>query len=196
MTADGLRGGRLTVDSALSSQFLSGLLMAAPLTRDGLTIEVRDLVSGPYVDMTVALLRRFGARVHREPDRGGDTITVEPGPCSAIDVTIEPDASTASYLFAAAAVTGRGVTVPGLGRDSLQGDLRFVEILARTGARVEVGAGATTVTGEGPLRGGFSAAMGDISDTFPGFHAEIARLFPAGVPRTGRSDRTDQKELP
>jgi 3-phosphoshikimate 1-carboxyvinyltransferase len=81
-------------------------------------------------------------------------------------VAIEPDASTASYFFAAAAVTGQSVTVPGLSTDSLQGDLRFVEVLEQAGAHVNVGRAATTVTGSGGLRGGFTVDMGEISDTF------------------------------
>ncbi|MFF1379220.1 3-phosphoshikimate 1-carboxyvinyltransferase [Streptomyces sp. NPDC058308] len=175
--AQGLAGGELTVDSSLSSQYLSGLLMAAPLMREGLRIRTGSLVSRPYVDMTLALMRRFGARV----DEGEDgTLHVEPRPYAATDVAVEPDASSASYVFAAAAVTGSSVTVPGLGADSLQGDLRFVEVLARTGAEVHVGATATTVTGTGPLRGGFTVDMGEISDTFMTL-AAIAPLADAPI---------------
>lgn len=161
--ARGLAGGELTVDSSLSSQYLSGLLMAAPLLRDGLRIRTASLVSRPYVDMTLALMRRFGARVE-EGDDG--TLHVAPRPYDAADVVVEPDASSASYVFAAAAVTGTTVTVPGLGADSLQGDLRFVDVLRQAGAEVHVGPTATTVTGTGPLRGGFTVDMGEISDTF------------------------------
>lgn len=175
--ADGLRGGELDVDGRLSSQFLSGLLMAAPLLPDPLTVTVRDLVSRPYIDMTIALMRRFGARV--DEDAPG-VIATAGGGYTATDLVIEPDASTASYFFAAAAVTGRTVTVPGLGRDSLQGDLGFVETLRRAGARVEIGADSTTVTGTGPLRGGFEVDMGTISDTFMTL-AAIAPLADAPI---------------
>ncbi|MCM9080634.1 3-phosphoshikimate 1-carboxyvinyltransferase [Streptomyces spororaveus] len=175
--ADGLRGGELAVDGGLSSQFLSGLLMAAPLLSDPLTVTVRDLVSRPYIDMTLALMRRFGARV--DEDAPG-VITTAGGGYTATDLVIEPDASTASYFFAAAAVTGRSVTVPGLGHDSLQGDLGFVETLRTAGARVEIRADSTTVTGTGPLRGGFEVDMGTISDTFMTL-AAIAPLADAPV---------------
>ncbi|MFD9790403.1 3-phosphoshikimate 1-carboxyvinyltransferase [Streptomyces sp. NPDC059070] len=163
LSADGVDGGELAVDGGLSSQFLSGLLMAAPLARGPLTLTVRDLVSRPYIDMTLALMRRFGADVTEESP---GVFVAAPGGYTATDLPVEPDASTASYVFAAAAVTGATLTVPGLGRDSLQGDLGFVEVLRTAGARVEIGADATTVTGTGRLRGGFEVDMGPISDTF------------------------------
>ncbi|MER5479741.1 3-phosphoshikimate 1-carboxyvinyltransferase [Streptomyces sp. NPDC002734] len=159
----GLEGGAVTVHSSMSSQFLSGLLMAAPLMRTPVIFAVDSLVSRPYITMTLALMRRFGAEVSQGP---GDVIEVRPGGYGPVDLTVEPDASTASYVFAAAAVTGESVTVPGLGHGSLQGDLRFVEVLRRLGARVEVTGTGTTVTGTGRLRGGFDVDMGEISDTF------------------------------
>jgi 3-phosphoshikimate 1-carboxyvinyltransferase len=163
ITARGLSGGELTLDSSVSSQYLTGLLLSAPLMREPLTVAARGLVSRPYIDMTTALMRHFGAEVTRDTE---GRLRVERGGYTGSTLRIEPDASTASYVFAAAAVTGTTVTVPHLGKDSLQGDLRFIEVLARTGARVETGPDATTVTGTGPLRGGFDVDMGDISDTF------------------------------
>ncbi|WP_035847666.1 3-phosphoshikimate 1-carboxyvinyltransferase [Kitasatospora azatica] len=173
----GLRGGGLVLDSSTSSQYLTGLLLSAPLMERPLTVRAPGLVSRPYVDMTVALMRGFGAEVAIGPD---GRIQVGTGGYRAADLRIEPDASTASYVFAAAAVTGRSVTVPGLGSDSLQGDLRFVEVLRTAGAEVEIGAAATTVTGTGRLRGGFEVDMGDISDTFMTL-AAIAPLADAPI---------------
>ncbi|MGW4382604.1 3-phosphoshikimate 1-carboxyvinyltransferase [Kitasatospora sp. NPDC004531] len=158
---DGVKGGEVTLDAGLSSQYLTALLLLGPLTREGLRITVTDLVSAPYVEITLAMMRSFGVEV----ERAGDTFHVPPGGYTATRYAIEPDASTASYFFAAAAVTGRRVTVPGLGRGALQGDLRFVEVLAELGAKVEIGADATTVTG-GTLTGG-TVNMRDISDTMP-----------------------------
>ncbi|MFF7181581.1 3-phosphoshikimate 1-carboxyvinyltransferase [Streptomyces sp. NPDC008121] len=190
--SDGLPGGRITLDSSLSSQYLTGLLMAAPLMDDGLTVEALDLVSRPYIDMTLALMRHFGAEV---TERDG-AIAVSPGRYRATDLAVEPDASTASYVFAAAAVTGTAVTVPGLGGDSLQGDLRFVDALRQAGAHVETRGNATTVTGAAPvaegaggggaarLRGGFTIDMGAISDTFMTL-AAIAPLADAPITVTG-----------
>ncbi|MFF0392310.1 3-phosphoshikimate 1-carboxyvinyltransferase [Kitasatospora sp. NPDC004615] len=158
---DGVRGGEVTLDAGLSSQYLTALLLLGPLTEDGLRIRVTDLVSAPYVEITLAMMRSFGVEVERE----GEIFSVPPGGYTATRYAIEPDASTASYFFAAAAVTGREVTVPGLGRNALQGDLRFVEVLEQLGAEVEVGADATTVKGCA-LTGG-TVNMRDISDTMP-----------------------------
>ncbi|SEK35477.1 3-phosphoshikimate 1-carboxyvinyltransferase [Streptacidiphilus jiangxiensis] len=160
--ASGIKGGALTLDAGLSSQFLTALLLTGPLTEQGLEITVSDLVSVPYVEITLAMMNRFGNPAHRV----GDTFVVPPVPYTATDYLIEPDASTASYVFAAAALTGNTVTVPGLGTDSLQGDLRFAEVLRQMGAEVEITPEGTTVTGTGRLRG-VTVNMRDISDTVP-----------------------------
>ncbi|WP_432063918.1 3-phosphoshikimate 1-carboxyvinyltransferase [Streptomyces sp. C10-9-1] len=163
VAARGVEGGALTLDAGESSQYLTALLMLGPLTRKGLRITVTDLVSAPYVEITLAMMRSFGVEVQRE----GNVFAVPPGGYRAADYAVEPDASTASYFFAAAALTpGREVTVPGLGAGALQGDLRFVEVLGRMGADVRVGADATTVRGTGRLHG-LTVAMRDISDTMP-----------------------------
>ncbi|TLS43786.1 3-phosphoshikimate 1-carboxyvinyltransferase [Streptomyces montanus] len=176
----GLQGGRIVLDSDLSSQYLSGLLMAAPLLSRPLTIDVPHLVSRPYVDMTLALMRHFGAHV----ERSGNRITTRPGGYVARDLPVEPDASSASYFFAAAAATGRSVTVRGLGRHSLQGDLGFARVLRLAGAEVTVGDNETTVRGPDSLRGGFTIDMGDISDTFMTL-AAVAPLADAPITITG-----------
>jgi 3-phosphoshikimate 1-carboxyvinyltransferase len=162
VAAAGVEGGDVVLDAGQSSQYLTALLLLGPLTRKGLRIRVTDLVSVPYVEITLAMMRTFGADVRRE----GDTYTVAPGGYTATTYAIEPDASTSSYFFAAAAVTGGEVTVPGLGTGALQGDLGFVDVLRRMGARVEIGADRTTVAGTGELRG-LTVNMRDISDTMP-----------------------------
>ncbi|MFF4210942.1 3-phosphoshikimate 1-carboxyvinyltransferase [Streptomyces sp. NPDC001796] len=160
--AAGVAGGEVVLDAGQSSQYLTALLLLGPLTDQGLRITVTDLVSAPYVDITVAMMRAFGAEVRRE----GDVFVVPPGGYRATTYAIEPDASTASYFFAAAAVTGGEVTVPGLGSGALQGDLGFVDVLRRMGAEVEVAADRTTVRGTGESRG-LTVTMRDISDTMP-----------------------------
>ena len=162
--ADGIKGGHVTLDAGLSSQFLTALLLVGPLTAEGLTITVTDLVSAPYVDITMAMMERFGVHVHRD----GNTFTLPAQSYTASDYAIEPDASTASYFLAAAALAGRSVTVPGLGSASLQGDLRFAHVLARMGAEVALGEDSVTVTGppSGQLAG-ITVNMRDISDTVP-----------------------------
>ncbi|MGW7369363.1 3-phosphoshikimate 1-carboxyvinyltransferase [Streptomyces sp. NPDC054841] len=163
IAAHGIKGGELTLDAGQSSQYLTALLMLGPLTAEGLRITVTDLVSAPYVEITIAMMRAFGVEVTRR----GDTFTVPPGGYRATTYAVEPDASTASYFFAAAAVTpGSEITVPGLGTGALQGDLRFTEVLARMGADVRVTEAGTTVRGTGRLRG-LTVNMRDISDTMP-----------------------------
>ncbi|MGX1543369.1 3-phosphoshikimate 1-carboxyvinyltransferase [Streptomyces adustus] len=162
VTAAGVEGGEVVLDAGQSSQYLTALLLLGPLTRKGLRIRVTDLVSAPYVEITLAMMRAFGVEVARE----GDVFVVPPGGYRATTYAIEPDASTASYFFAAAAVTGGEVTVPGLGTGALQGDLGFVEVLRRMGAEVATGPAGTRVRGTGELRG-VTVNMRDISDTMP-----------------------------
>ncbi|MER7003412.1 3-phosphoshikimate 1-carboxyvinyltransferase [Dactylosporangium sp. NPDC000555] len=152
-----LTGGKVALPGHISSQYLSGLLMAGPLMAEGLTVELTSpLVSVPYVEATTAVMTAFGVTV--------EGLTVQPGAYRATDYDIEPDASAASYLLAAAAITGGRVTVEGLGTRSLQGDVRFAELLERMGARVEWAADSITVTGTGELHG-IEVDMADISDT-------------------------------
>ncbi|MER7199261.1 3-phosphoshikimate 1-carboxyvinyltransferase [Streptomyces sp. CB01635] len=164
VTAGGVEGGDVTLDAGQSSQYLTALLLLGPLTRTGLRITVTDLVSAPYIEITLAMMRSFGAEVRRD----GNVFEVAPGGYRATTYAIEPDASTASYFFAAAAVTGGEVTVEGLGKNALQGDLAFVDVLRRMGAGVTTTADRTTVTAPGPAGlSGITVNMRDISDTMP-----------------------------
>jgi 3-phosphoshikimate 1-carboxyvinyltransferase len=150
-------GGTVEVAGDESSQFLSGLLLAGAVMPRGLRIELTTpLVSKPYVDLTVDVMESFGARVH--------DLHVPFSGYSGQQYTIEPDASAASYFFAAAAITGGHVRVEGLGRASKQGDVAFVEVLERMGASVEWGSDFIAVRGTGTLRG-IDVDMADISDT-------------------------------
>ncbi len=162
MGADGLEGGEVTVRGDVSSQFLSGLLLAGPCMRHGLQVRVDGpLVSVPYVRMTLAVMAEFGASWQWDDD----LITVEPsGYRPLARYRIEPDASAASYFFAAAAITGGRVRVDGLCADSLQGDVAFVDALESMGARVERGDDHIQVTGTGTLVG-VDVDFKDISDT-------------------------------
>jgi 3-phosphoshikimate 1-carboxyvinyltransferase len=116
------------------------------------------------VGITLAMMRRFGATV----DHDDNTYTIASGGYQAADYLIEPDASTASYVLAAAAITGRTVTVRGLGSQALQGDVRFANVLEQMGATVDLGLDSVTITGpsNGKLRG-VTVNMRDISDTMP-----------------------------
>ena len=121
----------------VSSQFLSSLLMALPLAGRAATVEVQgELISRPYVEITLNVMRRFGQEVRRDgwksfEVRGG--AYVSPG-----QFFVEGDASSASYFLAAGALGGGPVRVEGVGRDSIQGDVRFTEVLERMGAQVSL----------------------------------------------------------
>jgi 3-phosphoshikimate 1-carboxyvinyltransferase len=158
---DGLPGGTITVAGDLSSQYLSALLMAAPGAKGDVTVEVQgELVSRPYVEMTIANMRQFGADVH---EHRTNAFTISARPYRGCGYDIEPDASAASYFFGLAAVTGGEVTVEGLSKDALQGDVAFVEALEQMGCAVDSGPHSITVRG-GTLRG-IDIDMNAISDT-------------------------------
>ncbi|MEZ5943159.1 MAG: 3-phosphoshikimate 1-carboxyvinyltransferase [Planctomycetaceae bacterium] len=157
----GLPGGDLEVGGNLSSQYLSALLMAAPAAREAVCLKVQgELVSRPYVDMTLEIMRQFGAHIS-EPET--NTFQILNQTYTGRELAIEPDASAASYFFAAAAITGGCVTVTGLSRNALQGDIHFVEALEQMGCEVTWGDNFTTVQGRA-LRG-IDIDMNAISDT-------------------------------
>lgn len=158
-----LRHVRIRAD--VSSQFATGLLLAGPL-RGGIHVEIDaafDTVSRPYIDMTVAVMEAFGAHVVAHST---DRYVVTEGGYRAAHYTIEPDASAASYVWAAAAVCGGNVRVEGLGGNSIQGDVRFAEVLCAMGADVTVSDGAIAVGAppDGRLRAG-TFDLRDFSDT-------------------------------
>jgi 3-phosphoshikimate 1-carboxyvinyltransferase len=158
--------GELEVRGDQSSQFLSGLLLSAPYSPDGLALKViGELISRPYVDMTCRVMEAFGVVV-ANPDRS--FFVVPAVHYQATNYAIEPDASAASYFFGLAAITGGSITVRGLGSESMQGDMRFVADLQRMGCVVDQTPTSTTVTGPpiGSLRGG-TFDMGEHSDTAP-----------------------------
>jgi 3-phosphoshikimate 1-carboxyvinyltransferase len=150
----------ISVSGDVSSQFLSGLLLVGPCLPNGLRIDVSTpLVSRPYVDMTLSVMKAFGAVV----DEGGTGFIVSPGGYAGTDFTVEPDASAASYFYASAAICGGSMTVEGLGTDSIQGDVGFVDALEAMGCRIDRTPGAITVTG--PALHGIDVDFSDISDT-------------------------------
>ena len=148
--------------AGISSQFISALLIAGPLFPNGAQVHVDGAqVSAGYVTMTSAVMAKFGIRPAIYPA----TYAVGPGTYKPADVAIEPDASAASYFFAAAALTGGEVRIDGLGAASVQADLRLVRILESMGAEVDMDFRSTTVRG-GPLHG-VDVDMSDCSDMVP-----------------------------
>ncbi|MGB2500894.1 MAG: 3-phosphoshikimate 1-carboxyvinyltransferase [Mariniblastus sp.] len=157
------RGGTVKIKGDLSSQYLSGLMMAAPLAAQDTVIEIEGtLISRPYVEMTKRVMESFGVVVEVDPQfrrfeiGGGQTY-------QATDYIIEPDASSASYFWAVAAICGGSATVLGLDKGSLQGDVGFVNCLEQMGCEVEWGQGQVTVCG--PAKHGIDIDMSNVSDT-------------------------------
>ena len=144
--ANELSGGNIEIEGAISSQFLTALLLAAPMAKDDMTISIiGELVSKPYIDITIHIMKEFGVDVvnynyEKFTIKGGQTY-------KAIDsFMVEGDASSASYFLAAAAIKGGSVKVTGIGKKSVQGDVAFAEVLEKMGAKVEWGDDFVSVT--------------------------------------------------
>lgn len=132
----GFTGGNVDVDGSVSSQFLTALLMTAPLAPEDTVIRIKgDLVSKPYIDITLNLMKTFGVEIENQHYqqfvvKGGQSYQ-SPG-----TYLVEGDASSASYFLAAAAIKGGTVKVTGIGRNSMQGDIRFADVLEKMGATI------------------------------------------------------------
>ena len=137
--ANALKGGEVEIDGAISSQFLTALLLAAPMAKEDMHITIKgELVSKPYIDITLHIMKAFGVEVVNENYeifriKGRQTYR-------AVDsFMVEGDASSASYFLAAAAIKGGTVKVTGIGKNSVQGDVAFADVLEKMGAKVEWG---------------------------------------------------------
>jgi 3-phosphoshikimate 1-carboxyvinyltransferase len=170
-----VEGGRLTIDASASSQFVSGLLLAAPCFYQGLVLthEGERLPSVPHIEMTLDTLRRRGVEAY-EADQG--MWVVDPGPIAGADVAIEPDLSNAGPFLAAALLAGGRVTIAGWPETTTQvGDL-FATLLLRFGATVTRGADGLTVDGGAGFLGGRTWAGADLDLSEGG---ELAPTFAA-----------------
>jgi 3-phosphoshikimate 1-carboxyvinyltransferase len=188
------RGGTTAIDCSVSSQYLSGLLLAAPCLPEGLVVEVtQGPVSTPYIDLTVDILRTFGIEIRRQGYThfevpGGQTYA--PG-----TYTVEADGSQAGYFWAAAAITGKKIKVHGVTGASRQGDVKLADLFGRMGCAVEKAADGITITG-GALNA-IEVDMGDMPDMVPTL--AVAAAFAEGTTiitnvahlRAKESDRLD-----
>jgi len=167
----------IAIRGDVSSQFLSALLMALPLAAANVAVEVTgELISKPYVDITIELMRRFGVDVERQ----GSSRFVIPEHArysSPGMIVVEGDASSASYFLAAGAVAGGPVRVIGVGTSSIQGDVRFADVLAEMGASVDWGDDWIEVRRRGPLKG-IDADFNMIPDA--AMTAAVVALFAEG----------------
>jgi len=173
--ADGLPGGITRLSGAISSQYLTAILLAAPYADKEVQIEITDkLVSVPYVEMTLRLMQRFGVSVNHENfllfHIARQTYR-SPG-----SIFVEGDASSASYFLAGAAITKGTVTVKGCGTDSLQGDARFAEVLEKMGAKVESESQQVKLTGNS--LNGIDVDMNQMPDA--AMTLAVAALFASG----------------
>jgi 3-phosphoshikimate 1-carboxyvinyltransferase len=186
-----LVGGEITIDASLSSQFVSALLMPAPLWPRGLKLTAKGEAARPFIDMTLDLMERWGVGTSRD----GNRIIVRGGQrYNAAKFNVEPDATGASYFAAAAALIGGKITIQGLTRDSVQGDLGFLKILEQMGARVQWNPDGVDVIGSGQL-GGVDVAMNTMPDVVPTlaaiapFASSATRIRRVGFIRHHESDR-------
>ena len=173
--SNGLPGGTTILSGAISSQYLSAILMAAPYAKTEVKIDIKDkLVSVPYVEMTLQLMMRFGVTVENDKFKHFRVPRIpyrSPG-----KVFVEGDASSASYFLAGAAITGGSVTVKGCGTESLQGDARFAQVLEKMGANVECSKREISVSGS--LINGIDVDMNMMPDA--AMTLAVVALFASG----------------
>jgi len=176
-----IHGGSVRMRPGTSSQYVTALLLVAPLMTNGLELELEGVIpSRPYLDLTADMLHQFGARLHR--DSTGRKWRVEPGLSRPSAVRVEADWSAAAFFFAAVAVAGGEVVFPGLLLQSAQGDARICRILRDAGLRVDSADGQLTVSG--PIASPINADLSDTPDMFPALSV-VAASAPAGSCLTG-----------
>ena len=166
-------GGALTIDASASSQFLSALLLVAPSMTNGITAQHRggSLPSMPHIDMTVQMLRDFGATVH--VDKKAQSWRVEPGTLRGQDLVIEPDLSNASPFLSIAMVCGGSITIADWPKNTTQPGDQLREIFTQMGARVEFTSEGLTLTG-GPAIHGIDIDLHDVGELTPSIAALAA----------------------
>lgn len=160
--SDGLEGGKVSLKGDVSSQFITSLLLSAPYAEKDIDIEITgELVSKPYVDITIKMMKDFGVEADNQNYK---SLYIKAGQrYTPREYIIESDCSSASYFFAAAAIANGDVTVQNINPDSLQGDIKFIDILEKMGAKVERGRDYMRVIGGSKLKG-VTVDMHDMSD--------------------------------
>jgi 3-phosphoshikimate 1-carboxyvinyltransferase len=185
------RGGATHVDARMSSQFVSAMLMPAPLWPDGLVLRIAGDTARPFVEMTLRIMQTWGVKWNID----ADTITIPGGQAyRARRFAVEPDASSASYFAAAAALCGGTVTLRGISANSVQGDIAFLTVLQQMGARVKWNTDSVEVSGAGQLRG-VDVAMNGMPDmvatlaAIAPFATSVTRIRKVDFIRHHESDR-------
>jgi len=183
INANGVKGGEASISGKMSSQFLSSLLMASPVVDGPVTIKIKDeLISAPYVALTIGLMKKYGVTVEIEGDMDATPafkISQDETYVSPKSILVEGDASSASYFVAGAAITGGTVTVRGCGSESVQGDVAFANVMEQMGAKVSWTADSITVTRDPSTRlKGVDVDCGKIPDA--AMTLAVAALFAEG----------------
>jgi len=185
------RGGATQIDARMSSQFVSAILMPAPLWPEGLRLQVTGDAARPFIEMTLRMMEAWGVKWNID----GDTITIPGGQAyRARRLAVEPDASSASYFAAAAALCGGTVVLQGLSANSVQGDTALLTVLQQMGARVKWDRHSVEITGIGELRG-VDVAMNGMPDmvatlaAIAPFATSVTRIRKVGFIRHHESDR-------
>eukprot|EP00560_Eucampia_antarctica_P008980 CAMPEP_0197825316 /NCGR_PEP_ID=MMETSP1437-20131217/2413_1 /TAXON_ID=49252 ORGANISM="Eucampia antarctica, Strain CCMP1452" /NCGR_SAMPLE_ID=MMETSP1437 /ASSEMBLY_ACC=CAM_ASM_001096 /LENGTH=481 /DNA_ID=CAMNT_0043425257 /DNA_START=86 /DNA_END=1531 /DNA_ORIENTATION=- len=183
INANGLAGGEASISGKMSSQFLSSLLMASPVVKGDVTISIKDeLISAPYVALTIGLMKKFGVNVQIIGDMDGTPsfhIPESEKYVSPDSILVEGDASSASYFIAGAAITGGTVTVRGCGSESVQGDVAFADVMEQMGAKVTWAPESITVTRDPDTKlKGVDVDCGKIPDA--AMTLAVAALFAEG----------------
>lgn len=199
--ANGLRGGHIRLAASVSSQYVSSILLCAPYAQSEIKLELTggQVISQPYIDMTIAMMAEFGIDVVRQKGANGELLDVYNIPkgvyTSPATYNVESDASSATYPLAIAAITGTTCTISNIGSSSLQGDARFAkEVLEPMGCQVEQTATATTVTGPplGQLRALGNVDMEPMTDAF--LTASVLAAIATLPPLAGREVEGLKKE--
>lgn len=162
LKADGLTGGEINIPGNQTSQFVSGLLLAAPFAKNTMHIVTKDMVSAPYVKMTCAMMKTFGVEVEKN---NGNFVVNNQQQYQACNYNIETDISTASYFLAAAAITQSRITLPNIQETSLQADIEFITTLKEMGCEIYFDNNSLSLQGPIQLQG-IDVCMRDFSDTF------------------------------
>ena len=166
INANGLTGGKITLQDIESSQYVSALLLCAPYTPKGMDlILLGSVVSIPYIDLTIAVMSDFGAKITQT---GKYKYHVAAGKiCQGREYRIEGDASSASYFFLAAALLKKTIKVTGINRQSKQGDIRLLSVLEELGCKVRSGENWVEVSGNNLAEGDFTFDLNDMPDMVP-----------------------------
>eukprot|EP00591_Stephanopyxis_turris_P010675 CAMPEP_0195529762 /NCGR_PEP_ID=MMETSP0794_2-20130614/32401_1 /TAXON_ID=515487 /ORGANISM="Stephanopyxis turris, Strain CCMP 815" /LENGTH=455 /DNA_ID=CAMNT_0040661119 /DNA_START=163 /DNA_END=1530 /DNA_ORIENTATION=+ len=183
INANGINEGKASISGKMSSQFLSSMLMASPVAKGDITISIKDeLISAPYVALTIGLMKKFGVNVKVEGDMKGTPSFSIPSSEEYISpgsILVEGDASSASYFLAGATITGGTVTVRGCGSESVQGDVAFANVMEQMGATVTWAPESITITRDPSVRlKGVDVDCGEIPDA--AMTLAVAALFAEG----------------